>query len=108
MKLVFDPKTVDTRDSVRCFDLRKFQNALAKEFGETSYVGTGHATVVLEYSPELIAMLRPFPATEHLEFVVRQLACSDCKKKQMFICLDSQTEFLCDDCAVKRKKKGQK
>lgn len=105
MKLAFEKRLVDNRDGVRCFDLRKFQNAMAKEFGDNAYVGTGHATVVLEYSPELLAMLRPFPSMENLEFVVRQLACSDCKTKQMFICLESQTEFLCGDCGVKRKKK---
>jgi len=100
MKLVFTQKEFDV--------LRKFQNRMNVEFGEAAYVGTDSATVVLDYSPELKAMIRPMPVAQNFEFVVRQLACSDCKTKQMFICLESQTEFLCSECAVRRKKKGQK
>lgn len=98
MKIVFTDKEFDI--------FRKFQDRLTKEFGETVYVGTDSATVLLNYSPEFKAMIRPCPTTKHYEFVVRQLACSGCKKKEMFICLESQTEYLCDDCVVKRKMKG--
>jgi len=100
MKLKFEQKEFDV--------LRKFQNRMNAEFGETAYVGTDHATVLLDYSPELKAMLRPMPASQNFEFVIRQLKCSDCPAKQMFVCLDSQTEFLCSPCADKRIKKNKK
>ena len=41
-------------------NLRKFQNAFNKNLGETAYVGTDYATLLVEYSPELKLMLRPF------------------------------------------------
>jgi hypothetical protein len=99
MKLVFTEKEFDV--------LRKFQDKLAKEFDSTAYVGTDYAMVMLDYSPELKAMLRPLPNVKHYEFVVKQLGCHDCKKKRVFICLESQIEFLCDECAYKRQLKAK-
>ena len=86
--------------------LRKFQDRMAKEFGETAYVGTNSATVLVEYSPELKAMIRPLPPDQHFEFALKLLSCLDCKKKQLFLCLTTQESYLCDECSYKRKLKG--
>ena len=100
MKLTFTEKEFDK--------LRSFQDRMAKEFGETAYVGTNHATVLVEYSTELAAMLRPHVENKKYEYELSQLSCKDCKRKQMYLCLPGETEFLCSDCAYKRKLKGVK
>ena len=87
-------------------EIRKFQNRLTKEFGEATYVGTDYATVMLEYSPELKAMIRPMPNEKHYDFDLKHLSCRDCKKKALFLCLPAQKDFVCDDCLTKRKKQG--
>ena len=53
MKVTFTQREFDK--------LRTFQDRMAKEFGDTAYVGTNYATVLVEYSPQLVEMLRPFP-----------------------------------------------
>ena len=88
-------------------ELRKFQNAFNKKLGETAYVGTDYATLVVEYSSELKAMLRPFPSSQHFEFEVRCLTCVDCKNNQPFLCAVEETTYLCSDCVGKRQKKGK-
>lgn len=89
-------------------DLRKFQNAFNKKLGSESYVGTDHACVLVEYSPELKAMLRPFPPAQHFEYDLRVLTCEDCKKGQPFLCAKNETTFVCNDCLSKRAKSKQK
>ena len=86
--------------------LRTFQNRMAKEFGETTYVGTNNATVLVEYSPQLVEMLRPFAKVNQFEYELSQLSCEDCKTNQMFLCVPGETTFLCEGCAYKRKMKG--
>jgi hypothetical protein len=88
-------------------DLRKFQNAFNKKLGEIAYVGTDHACLLVEYSPELKAMLRPFPPDRHFEYDLRVLTCEDCKKNQPFLCVKDETTFVCGDCLSKRQKKGK-
>jgi hypothetical protein len=83
--------------------LRNFQRRMEREFGENSYVGTDYANVLLEYSPELKAMLRPLPPEQHFEFAIKHLHCK-CGKGQMFLCLPEQEMFACDECFSKRKK----
>jgi hypothetical protein len=85
---------------------RNFQNRLAKEFGETAYVGADNAIVLIDFSPELKAMLRPQPSNVRFDFSLKQLFCRDCKKGQLYLCLPTQEDCVCDDCFEKRRKKG--
>jgi hypothetical protein len=80
---------------------------MEKEFGKNAYIGTNYATVMVEYSPRLVAMLRPFPEVNQFEYELSQLSCEDCKEKRLFLCIPGETTFLCDDCAYKRKLSGQ-
>ena len=86
--------------------LRSFQDRMAKEFGDTAYVGTNNATVLVEYSPQLVAMLRPFPPTEQFDYELSQLSCQDCGRKQLFLSVPGETTYVCDNCVGKRKKSG--
>jgi hypothetical protein len=92
-------------------DLRKFQNAFNKKLGSEAYVGTDTACLLVEYSPELKAMLRPFPPAQHLDYDLRCLVCEDCKKSQPYLCaVDkafTETTYVCGDCISKRQKKGK-
>ena len=85
-------------------ELRKFQNAFNKKLGSEAYVGTDYATLLVEYSPELKAMLRPYPASQNFEFELRCLTCEVCKKNQPFLCAKDETTYVCSDCVGKRKK----
>lgn len=85
---------------------RNFQNRLAKQFGEHACVGTDNVNVLVEYSPELKAMIRPLPPTTHFEFALKHLFCKDCKNGQVFLCLPDQEEYVCDVCSARRKAKG--
>ena len=98
MKLTFTQKEFDT--------FRKFQDRLAKEFGESVYAGTNNACVLVEYSPQLVEMLRPLPQVNQFEYELNQLVCEDCKKNAMFLCVPGEAKYVCDDCKVKRRKKG--
>ena len=82
--------------------LRSFQHRMEKEFGETAYVGTDYAMVLVEYSPQLKRMLRPFVEVQQFEYELSQLSCKDCKTNRMFLCIPGETKFLCEDCAHKR------
>ena len=98
MKVTFTQKVFDK--------LRTFQTRMAKEFGDTTYVGTNYATVLVEYSPQLVGMLRPFPKLAQFEYELSQLSCEDCKENRMFLCVPGETKFLCEECASKRKSKA--
>jgi hypothetical protein len=83
--------------------LRNFQKRMEKEFGSTAYVGTDYATVLVEYSAELKAMIRPMPSVQHLNFVLKFLTCRNCKTaRQAFLCLEEQDDYLCDMCLGKK------
>lgn len=83
--------------------LRNFQNKMNKIFGDTAYVGTDYATVLLDYSPTLKLMLKPFPQDKKYEFEVKFLICKKCKRTNLFVCLSEETEYICDDCLSKVK-----
>ena len=100
MKLTFTQKEFDT--------FRKFQDRLAKEFGESVYAGTNNACVLVEYSPQLVEMLRPLPHVGQFEYELNQLVCEDCKKKAMYLCVPGEANYVCDDCQLKRRNKGVK
>ena len=48
--------------------LRTFDKAVKKQLGNNTYVGTNSLCLYFNYPKELVAMLRPFPPTEQLEF----------------------------------------
>ena len=98
MKLTFTQKEFDK--------FRSFQDRLAKEFGDTAYVGADYATVLVEYSPELKGMLRPMPKLFQDEYELSQLTCEGCKTKQLFLAVPGETTFVCNDCLGKRKGKS--
>lgn len=60
MKLKFTEKDFAT--------FRAFENAVKRQLGETTYVGTDHMVVVVDYPPALRGMLRPFPEQKQYEF----------------------------------------
>lgn len=98
MKLTFTQAEFDK--------LRKFQDRMAKEFGDTVYVGTNSATVLVEYSPKLVEMLRPMATANQFDYELLQLSCEDCHKNAMFLALPGETTFVCNECLGKRKKSG--
>jgi hypothetical protein len=98
MKLTFTKKEFDK--------FRSFQDRMAKEFGDTTYVGTDYATVLVEYSPELKGMLRPMPKLYRDEYELSQLTCEFCKVKRMFLCVPGETTFVCEACLGKKKVKS--
>lgn len=98
MKLTFTQAEFDK--------LRKFQDRMAKEFGDTAYVGTNSATVLVEYSPQLVEMLRPMATVNQFDYELAQLSCQDCKKNAMYLCVPGETSYVCNECLGKRKKSG--
>lgn len=86
--------------------LRKFQNKMNVVFGESAYVGSDYATVVLEYSPHLKSMLRPLAPDKKHEYQVKLLPCKDCKKTALYLCLPDEESYVCDTCISRRKKNG--
>lgn len=83
--------------------LRNFQNKMNKVFGVAAYVGTDYATVLLDYSPALKAMIRPMPQSPQYEFEVKFLTCKKCKRTNLFVSLAEETEYCCVDCVDKTK-----
>lgn len=98
MTLTFTPKEFEV--------LRSFQNRMSREFGDTAYVGTNSATVLVEYSPQLAQMLRPLSPLSQFEYELSQLTCEQCKKKALFLSVPGETTYVCNDCVSKRKSKG--
>ena len=100
MKLTFTSKEFDK--------FRAFQLRMANEFGDTAYVGTNNATVLVEYSPHLTEMLRPLSNVNvnQFEYELSQLTCKDCKRKAIFLSVSGETTYVCNDCLYKRKAKG--
>lgn len=98
MQLTFTQKEFDK--------FRSFQDRLAKEFGDTVYVGTNNAVILVEYSPQLTEMLRPMAKVNQLTYELLQLSCQDCNKKRMYFSVPGETSFVCEDCVTRRKKKG--
>jgi hypothetical protein len=99
MKVTFTQREFDK--------FRTFQDRMAKEFGKTAYIGTNYATVLVEYSPQLVEMLRPFAKVNQFEYELSQLTCEDCKENRMFFCVPGETKFLCEDCAYERQLKSR-
>lgn len=83
---------------------KNFPRRMEREFGETTYTGTDNATMLVNYSPELKSMLRPYPPAQHFEFDLKLLSCKGCKKKALWLCLPAQLDYQCDDCSKEKNK----
>lgn len=84
--------------------LRKFQNKMNAVFGESAYVGTDYATVLLEYSPKFKSMIRPYPQEKFYDFEVKILSCKKCNKTSLFLATPEENSYVCDNCMSKPKK----
>ena len=51
-------------------NFKSFEKAVKKQLGNNVFVGTDSMAVYFDYSPQLKAMLRPYPETKQLEFVL--------------------------------------
>jgi hypothetical protein len=49
---------------------RSFEKAVKKQLGDKIYVGTNSLCLYFDYPKELVEMLRPYPPTKQLEFVL--------------------------------------
>lgn len=83
---------------------KRFSRRMEQEFGSNTYTGTDHAVMVVNYSPEFKAMVRPYPQDKHYEFDLKLLSCRNCKKKSLWLCLPDQLDCCCDDCKQKERK----
>jgi len=97
MQVTFKPKSFDK--------FRGVEDVLKGRFGDTTYVGTNIMVVLVQYSPKLVAMLRPFPSEQVYEYEVRMLTCEDCPLELPFVAAKDEMTFVCDKCLDKRKKK---
>lgn len=97
MQVTFKPKSFN--------NFRGVEDVLKGRFGDTAYVGTNNMVVLVEYSPKLVAMLRPFPPQETYEYDVRMLKCEDCSLERPFVAAKDEFTFVCDKCLTARSKK---
>ena len=93
MKITFTEKEFDV--------LRKFQNKINAIFGESAYVGTDYAIVMMDYSPKLKAMIRPLPQEKIYDFEVKMLSCENCKAMCLFLAAEDENTYRCSDCLNK-------
>lgn len=49
---------------------KSFEKSVKKQFGNKVYVGTNSLCLYFDYPKELVDMLRPYPQTKQLEFVL--------------------------------------
>lgn len=85
-------------------DWKTFARRMEREFGEQTYVQPSSACMLVNFSDELCAMIRPLPQEKHFEFDLKLLSCKQCKKKALYLCLPTQLDYQCDDCKGKAKK----
>ena len=50
--------------------MKSFEKAVKRQLGNHVYVGTNSLCVYFDYPKNLVSMLRPFPETKQLEFVL--------------------------------------
>lgn len=79
---------------------------MKKLLGIRSYAETSYASVVVEYCPEFIAMLKPYPPKEILEFELKQFKCKTCKTPILMIAAECTVYDNCEECKVKKSAKA--
>lgn len=99
MNVTFKPKDFDAGN------FRGVENTLKGKFGETTYVGANNMVVLVEYSPKLVAMIRPFPPQQEFEYQLKMLKCEDCSVDRPHLAASDENTFVCDKCVDKRRKK---
>jgi len=102
MEVTFKPNSFDR--------FRGVEDVLKGVFGQHTYVGTNSMCVHVEYSPKLVAMIRPFPPQQVFNFELKILKCEDCMAQLPFLAAEDENSFVCEPCVRKRdeKKKKQK
>jgi hypothetical protein len=98
MQVTFKPKSFDR--------FRGVEDVLKGRFGDTTYVGTNNMTVLVEYSPKLVSMLRPFPPEQVFDYELKMLTCKDCSVERPFVASKDETSFVCDLCTAAEAKRN--
>ena len=94
MKHTFTPKSFAK--------MANLTEEVRKLLGQNSHAETTYASVVIEYSPEFQAMLRPFPPQEVYDFELKQFRCSACNKPVLVIAAATTVYDKCDECRAKQ------
>lgn len=93
--------------SKKSFERTQFlTEEMRKLLGTNCHAETSYATVVIDYSPTFMAMLRPFPPKEVYDYELRQFRCRTCKTLILMIAEESFTYDDCHDCKNKKAAKA--
>jgi hypothetical protein len=93
--------------------MQKLEAAFKRQLGNSVYAGTNYASLVMDYSPKLAAMLRPFPPQDDIEVDVIEKDCEPkgkrspkCYQKAIYLAeAGEQFSWECDECVSVNKKK---
>jgi hypothetical protein len=94
--------------------MQGFAESIRRQLGQNSYAQTEYAALAVGFSPQLKAMLRPYPQSEVFDFELRLLeckvkGCNACHKfEMMFAGLQEVIEWECEPCRQDRLKKEEK
>jgi len=100
MQVTFKSKSFDK--------FRGVEDVLKGRFGDTTYVGTNSMVVLVQYSPKLVAMLRPFPQEQVFDYELKMLKCVDCPMELPFVAAKDENTFVCESCLKKQEEKKKK
>lgn len=88
--------------------MQKLSEDIKNLLGNQSHAETTYATMVVEYSDEFKAMLRPYPPQENYEFEFKAFICKSCKKPIWVIAAPTTVYEKCDECRAKQQAKAKK
>ena len=88
--------------------MANLSNEVKKLLGENCHAETSYATLVVEYSPEFAAMLRPFPTQKIYDFALKHYKCVGCQKIFLVIAPVNKECPKCEECIAKEKKNEKK
>jgi hypothetical protein len=100
MKFTFTKKSFEK--------MQKLSEDIKNILGHRSYAETTYASMVVEYSTEFQAMLRPYPPQEIYEFEMKAFQCKTCKKPIWVIAASTTVYEMCDECRTKQLSKAKK
>ena len=87
--------------------MQRLEAAFKRQLGNEIYASTNYAALVLNYSPKLVAMLRPFPPQNEIEVDLLEKNCEpkngkrspQCYKVSQYLAeKDEQFQWECDEC----------
>ncbi len=84
--------------------MANLSDEMKKLLGDNCHAETTYATVVIDYSPEFAAMLRPYPPAEVYDFSLKQFRCKTCNKPMLVIAAATTEVGSCAACVEKKKK----